>query len=200
VIPYSHSTETEARSISEAVVEGRSVSPIKSASTLNPGSVSLQLDPHSVYCAIHAVLCLSLSEDPPVAALCWLRFAEKCEAAKRRQAKRQPAKLWRAGSRPRKPQMAKPWRTRKPASISRASLASPEKGGRVATTVNISDGSSGRARRRPRLVGTAGCSRGFENGSGRGVETWCTRRRGPLQGCGARRGRPASQLGGYFTT
>ncbi len=80
--PYSHPAEIEARSVSEAVVEGRSMSPIHTAARLGPKSVSLQgLDPRKIYCALHAAVCLGLSENPPAAALCWANFAARCAGA-----------------------------------------------------------------------------------------------------------------------
>jgi len=80
--PSSHPAEIEAESISEAVVEGRSTSPIQAAVALNPQSVSMQgLDPQKIYCALHAAVCLGLSENPPAAALCWANFAARCAGA-----------------------------------------------------------------------------------------------------------------------
>jgi hypothetical protein len=49
--------------------------------TTSPQSVSRQLDPQKVYCALHAAVCLGLSENPPAAALCWANFAAKCGGA-----------------------------------------------------------------------------------------------------------------------
>jgi hypothetical protein len=81
LIPNSDPTEAEAGAISEAVVEGRVLSPIQTGTTKSPQSISAQLDPQQVYCALHAAVCLGLSENPPAAALCWMRFAEKCSGA-----------------------------------------------------------------------------------------------------------------------
>jgi hypothetical protein len=76
--PDSDPSEVEARSVSEAVSGGGQASPIQTAVTLSRKSISRQLDPHAVYCAIHAAVCLSLSENPPAAALCWANFAARC--------------------------------------------------------------------------------------------------------------------------
>jgi hypothetical protein len=43
--------------------------------------VQRQLDPHKIYCALHAAVCLGLSENPPAAALCWANFAARCGGA-----------------------------------------------------------------------------------------------------------------------
>jgi hypothetical protein len=48
--------------------------------TTTPQSISRQLDPQKVYCALHAAVCLGLSENPPAAALCWANFAARCGA------------------------------------------------------------------------------------------------------------------------
>jgi hypothetical protein len=80
--PYSHPAEVEARSASKAVVEGHSVSPIQTTAALARRSVSMQgLDPQKIYCALHAAVCLGLSENPPAAALCWANFAARCGGA-----------------------------------------------------------------------------------------------------------------------
>ncbi|VVB52076.1 Uncharacterised protein [uncultured archaeon] len=79
--PYSHPAEVEARSVSESIVAGRSMSPIRTVRTLNPQAISLQLDPRKIYCALHAAVCLGLTENPPAAALCWANFARQCAGA-----------------------------------------------------------------------------------------------------------------------
>jgi Domain of unknown function (DUF4157) len=80
--PYWHPAEVEARSASKAVVEGHYVSPVGTAVGLAPQSVSMQgLDPQKIYCALHAAVCLGLSENPPAAALCWANFAARCGGA-----------------------------------------------------------------------------------------------------------------------
>jgi len=81
LIPESHPAELEARAVSEAVIEGRPASPVRTAVALSPQSVSLQLDPRKIYCALHAAVCLGLSENPPAAALCWTNFAMRCAGA-----------------------------------------------------------------------------------------------------------------------
>jgi len=78
ITPYSHPAEVEARSLSEAVIKGGSASPLRPTVALNPQSVALQLDPQKIYCALHAAVCLGLSENPPAALLCWANFAQRC--------------------------------------------------------------------------------------------------------------------------
>lgn len=73
---YSHPAEVEARLISRNVMEGGG--PVRPQASLGSQAVSRQLDPHSVYCALHAAVCLGLSENPPAAALCWSNFALRC--------------------------------------------------------------------------------------------------------------------------
>jgi hypothetical protein len=43
-------------------------------------SIHRQLDPHGIYCALHAAVCLGLTENPAAAALCWLNFSQRCPA------------------------------------------------------------------------------------------------------------------------
>jgi hypothetical protein len=43
-------------------------------------TIHRQLDPHGIYCALHAAVCLGLTENPPAAALCWLNFSQRCPA------------------------------------------------------------------------------------------------------------------------
>jgi hypothetical protein len=74
----SHPAEVEAHSVSQAVMSGHPAAPVRTSVGLNAHSVSLQLDPRSVYCALHAAVCLGLSENPPAAALCWTNFAMRC--------------------------------------------------------------------------------------------------------------------------
>jgi hypothetical protein len=76
ITPEWHASEREASSVSDAVATGRPAGGV--AASVAPGAVSMQLDPHSVYCALHAAVCLGLSENPPAAALCWANFAMKC--------------------------------------------------------------------------------------------------------------------------
>jgi hypothetical protein len=45
ITPSSHPAEVEARSVSEAVISGGAVSPVRPAVSLNPQSIALQLDP-----------------------------------------------------------------------------------------------------------------------------------------------------------
>lgn len=74
----SHPAEVEAHSVSRRVMSGRLSAPVRPSVGLNARSVSLQLDPRKVYCALHAAVCLGLSENPPAAALCWTNFAIRC--------------------------------------------------------------------------------------------------------------------------
>jgi hypothetical protein len=77
--PYSHPAEAEARSLSHSVLDGRTAGPVTTTAT--PHAVSAQLDPRKVYCALHAAVCLGLTENPPAAALCWANFAARCGGA-----------------------------------------------------------------------------------------------------------------------
>ncbi len=43
--------------------------------------IQRQINPRSIYCALHAAVCLGLSENPPAAALCWLNFSQRCAGA-----------------------------------------------------------------------------------------------------------------------
>lgn len=82
VTPYSNPAEIEARTVSKSILEGQSRLPVQTKVGLNSQSLSLQgLDPRKIYCALHAAVCLGLSENPPAAALCWANFASRCGGA-----------------------------------------------------------------------------------------------------------------------
>jgi Domain of unknown function (DUF4157) len=51
------------------------------AMTGQSAAMYAQLDPKKIYCALHAAVCLGLSENPPAAALCWANFAQRCAGA-----------------------------------------------------------------------------------------------------------------------
>jgi hypothetical protein len=79
--PYADPAENEARLLSQSVADGHTVSPSRVMATISPQSITPQLDPQKVYCALHAAVCLGLSENPPAAALCWANFAARCGGA-----------------------------------------------------------------------------------------------------------------------
>lgn len=70
--------EVEADRVADAVAGGQSIAPGRIGGALSSQSVSLQLSPKAIYCALHAAVCLGLSENPPAAALCWSNFAIRC--------------------------------------------------------------------------------------------------------------------------
>ena len=78
VTPQSHPAEVEARALSGSATAGFTATPTRVTAGLAPGSVALQISPRAVYCSIHALVCLGLSENPPAAALCWLNFSQRC--------------------------------------------------------------------------------------------------------------------------